>query len=272
MSLRPPALLAAILIVSACSAPGAELIDSPLVDELRTGQSSGTQSFDHSALDTLLSTHVNAEAGHVDYTGLRDDRAELDAYLSALAEADATTLNEDDQLAMLINAYNACTLRLIVDNLPVESIRDISDPWGEPRCEVAGYLLSLDEIEHGLIRPLYEDPRIHFAVNCAARSCPHLAEHAYTGAEVDAQLDARTRASLSDPKFARIEGDTLYLTKIMDWYGSDFTDPAYQGSTTELVDYVEIYTSEAIRARLQNDDAPKVDIVFMDYDWALNTP
>ncbi|TXD37076.1 DUF547 domain-containing protein [Lujinxingia vulgaris] len=271
MSLRTPALLSALLL-SACSAPGAELIDSPLVDELRTGQRSGTQSFDHSALDTLLSTHVNAEAGHVDYQGLSDDRAELDAYLSALAEIDATAFDEDEQLAMLINAYNACTLRLIVDNLPVDSIRDIDDPWGKPRCEVAGYTLSLDEIEHGLIRPLYQDPRIHFAVNCAARSCPHLAESAYTGAQINAQLDARTRASLSDPKFARIEGDTLYLTKIMDWYGGDFIDPAFEGSTTELVDYVELYTTEAIRARLQDDDASPVNIVFMDYDWSLNSP
>ncbi|RDV36991.1 DUF547 domain-containing protein [Bradymonadaceae bacterium TMQ3] len=271
MSFRRPALLAALLI-SACSAPGAELIDSPLVDELRTGQRSGDQSFDHSALDALLSEHVNAEAGHVDYQGIREERADLDAYLSALARADATALNEDEQLAMLINAYNACTLRLIVDNLPIDSIRDINDPWGEPRCEVAGYMLSLDAIEHGLIRPLYEDPRIHFAVNCAARSCPHLAESAYTGAEIDAQLDARTRATLSDTKFARIEGDTLYLTKIMDWYGGDFTNPAYRGSTGERADYVEIYTSEAIRARLQDENAPEVDVVFMDYDWALNAP
>src|SRR5690554_1007477 len=118
MSKRPAVLLTA-LILGSCSAPGAELIDSPLVDELRAGQSAGAASFDHSALNVLLGEHVNAEAGTVDYNALSEDRAELDAYLSALAAADAATLGEDEQLALLINAYNACTLRLILDNMPV---------------------------------------------------------------------------------------------------------------------------------------------------------
>ncbi|WP_158542608.1 DUF547 domain-containing protein [Lujinxingia litoralis] len=257
-----------LLALSSC-APRAALLDSPLVAELHAGQESGLASFDHRPLDALLKTHVNPETGTVDYHGLQQQEPVLDSYLHTIAAADAATLNQDEQLALLLNAYNAYTLKLILDHLPVDSIRDIDNPWTSSRYPVAGYTLSLDEIEHGLIRPLYQDPRIHFAVNCAARSCPHLAAEAFTGADLNAQLDARTRATLSDPKFVHVDDGELKLTKIMDWYGRDFVDPAFRGSTRTLARYVEVYASDEVRAFIQEHEGDPA-ISFLDYDWSLN--
>jgi hypothetical protein len=218
-------------------APNARTLDRPIVDELRQGQrrASATQTFDHAAYAALLSAHVRYEEALVDYAGLKADQAALEAYLRSIAEADLAALGRDEQLALLINAYNAYTLQLILEHHPgdvvggphpgVRSIRDLNAPWGTQRYEVGGHVLSLDDIEHGLIRPLYRDPRIHFAVNCASRGCPPLADDPYRGAALDDQLDRASRRTLGDDRYARVEDGRLQLPRVMDWYRSDFTDP-----------------------------------------------
>lgn len=245
-------------------------LDRPIVEELQTGIDEGDDSFDHSPFDELLSAHVDEQAGTVDYGGLAEDRQTLEAYLGRIAEADLAALPRDEQLALLINAYNGYTLQLILDNYPdIDSIRDLSEPWATQRYEVGGHTLSLDQIEHGLIRPIYRDPRIHFAVNCAAVDCPYLAETAYSGDNIDQQLEARTRAILSSEQFVRVDNDTLRFGRVMDWYRVDFVHDTFAGSAETLPDYIDDYATETVRAFIEkHDGAPPA--APLDYDWSLN--
>lgn len=259
------------LVSAACEpAPSADLLDKPVVDRLKQGISEGGGTFEHGRYDALLSAHVDEEEGTVDYAGLAEQEAKLDAYLSEVADADLAELSGDAQLALLINAYNAYTLKLILEYYPdIGSIRDIDDPWSTVRWEVGGQEFSLDHIEHGLIRPLYQDPRIHFAVNCAAVDCPHLAESAYTGAEIDEQLEARTRATLSDDKFVRIDESELRYTKVMHWYQNDFVDSSFQNHAESVPDYIARYTRDEVRQFIEDHDGDPLSSP-LSYDWALN--
>ncbi len=266
----PSLLLLVLLTTVGCSPPSAELIDSPIVDELREGLDNGDESFDHSSYEQLLKRHVDHDAGTVDYESLQDDEEQLDTYLASIADADLTRLPEDEQHALLLNAYNGYTLSLILDHYPeIDSIRDISSPWTTERYEVGGYTLSLDQIEHQIIRPMYRDPRIHFAVNCAAVDCPHLAEFAYTGDELDAQLDERTEATLGNSKFVRIEDDTLYYTRVMHWYESDFVDPDFKDHAPNVAQYISPRSTEEI-ARFVDDHDGEPPASPLEYDWGLN--
>lgn len=263
-------LLTIVIALFGCSAPSAELLDSPIIGELERGMESGASTFDHSLYDELLQAHVDQDSGLVDYAGLKAEEEKLDSYLATLGEVDLTTIDGDEQLALLINAYNAYTLKLIIENYPgVASIRDLSDPWTTVRYHVGGYQLSLDQIEHNIIRPLYRDPRIHFAVNCAARDCPNLADFAFTGAEVDSQLDARTRAILTDSRFVRVENDRLLYTRVMHWYESDFTDPAFSGHARNVASYIAPYGTAEVRSFIESHDGDPPTSP-LDYDWSLN--
>ena len=188
-----------------------------------------TATFDHSRLDALLRAHVDAE-GLVDYAALGRESAALDAYLASLASAPFEELGRDEKLALLIDAYNAFTLRLILDHRPVASIKDIPSGkrWDDRRWTLAGETLSLNQIEHERIRPRFREPRIHFALVCAARSCPPLRAEAYVGQRLEAQLADQTRRVHSDERWVRFDpaSGTLQLTKLYDWYGSDFLQAA----------------------------------------------
>ncbi|MEZ4458825.1 MAG: DUF547 domain-containing protein [bacterium] len=257
------------LLFTAC-APDAQVIDNPIVKKLDEGQRSGTQSFDHSAWSALLKAASRPNEGRVDYAYLAQHRAELDAYLDSLAKADVAKLGRAEQFALLLNAYNANTVRLILENYPaVKSIRDLSDPWKTARYTVAGSVLSLDDIEHGLLRPIFKDPRIHFGVNCASIGCPPLADFAFTGPNVESQLDAVTRIALTNPRYARVNGDTLELTAILDWYGKDFVDETFVGSAKTVPVWVARFASEDVK-KLVKAKGGAPNVVFKDYDWKLN--
>ena len=252
-------------------APKAETIDSPIVGELERGQESGQGSFDHDALEALLTEHVDPQTHRVDYAGLKQDEAALDAYLTQIASAEVESLSGPAQKALLINAYNAYTLALILEHYPgLESIRDLDSPWKTARYEVAGHTLSLNDIEHGLLRPIYRDERIHFAVNCASIGCPPLRREVYTGEDIDAQLERATRATLQDPKYARLEGDELAVTRIFKWYGDDFTSQAYQGHASSIPAYVVRYATEEVGDFITSRGADEVSVTFLPYDWSLN--
>ena len=219
-------------------------------ERLRADQATGV---DHSAFDALLAAHVDDE-GDVDYRGLLGERAALDAYLARLAETDPSGLTRDEQLAYYINAYNAATLALILDDYPVASITDLDGgkPWDVERVELGGQTYSLNQIENDIIRPTFDEPRIHFAVNCAAASCPPLRAGAFTADALDAQLEQQTRAFLNDPAYTRVGGGTAEVSKIFDWYGADFDDVA------------------AFVAGYRSDVTPTTEIAFAEYDWSLN--
>jgi hypothetical protein len=220
----------------------------------------------HQDFDRLLSLHV--EAGGVRYeawAASTDDMEALTSYIRGLASLNPEGWPQADGLAFWINLYNAVTLKLVLDHHPIDSIKDtagfMKSPWKKKLVTVAGRKLSLDEIENDIIRPVFGDARIHFALNCAAVSCPQLSEDAFLGARLDEQLDTVTRRAINDERWVRVEQDEVHLTKIFSWYEDDFKESA--GSIRE---FVRRYR-DATLAPLPKGE---FDIEDMDYDWKLN--
>lgn len=221
----------------------------------------------HATWAELLEKHVNK--GVVDYQGFKKEEAGLDEYLNVLDTTDPSQLPENERLAFWLNAYNAYTVKLILDNFedgqPVESIRDIggffSGPWDIKLCRVGGEVYTLDNIEHDIIRPQFQDPRVHFAVNCASQSCPPLISEPYIGARLDEQLTSNTVDFLNDKEFNYLDGSILYVTKIFKWFPEDFDD--------DIAGFVRKYAKGDLQDRLiELGDAVKIE--YLDYDWSLN--
>ena len=220
---------------------------------------------DHARFDALLKKHVDAD-GLVDYKALARDAADLDAYLAQLAAVDLPALGRDEQLALLMNAYNAFTLRLMLDYPHVASIKDIPEDqrWKAARWKLAGKLVSLDQIEHEMIRPGYDEPRIHFALVCAAVACPPLRAEAYVADRLDEQLDDQMKFTHAGDRRARWVvytpgADSIRLTKLYQWYGKDFA-PDQAGVLRYLAKYIPGLEPEKIRT-----------VEWLDYDWSLNS-
>lgn len=256
-----------VLLLAAC-APEARVIESPLVQRLETGWSKGHEVFDHSVWHSLLQEASVPAQSRVRYSVFKTRQDALDSYLKTIADVDMTRLNRDEQMALLINAYNAYTVRLILENYPgVKSIRDLNSPWKTARYTVGGETLSLDDIEHGLLRPIFKDPRIHFAVNCASIGCPPLADFAFTGANLEAQLETVTRETLQNPAYVRLNGTTLEISSLLDWYGGDFINPTFKGASSSVTMYVAGYATEDVAKVIRAN--PK-SVNFLPYDWRLN--
>ncbi len=251
---------------------------------LTASLSAQAASFDHGSWDGLLKKHVvsinSGNSTQVDYAGFSNDRSQLKGYLRRLEAVSMTTFNhwsKPEQLAFLINAYNAWTVELILTKYPrLESIKDLgswlTSPWAKKFVPLLGETRSLDGIEHGLIRAegSYREPRIHFAVNCASIGCPALSAAAYTGEHLTAQLDEATQHFLSDRSRNRLEGNTLYVSKIFDWYRKDFERGwgGYRRLAQFLVDHS---TALGLSSRNVRDlKSGAIDIDFLDYDWYLN--
>lgn len=215
---------------------------------------------DYSAWTQILKSYYDPARG-MDYAGLKArDFATVQKIRQQLARAKPLTLSKKQQLAYWINVYNVNTVATILENYPVASIRDIStDPivrlnvFKKERVQSEGTLISLDTIENERIRDGFHDPRIHFAINCAAKSCPPIRIEAYNGANVDAQLDDQVRKFLA--AHVRVRDGVVHTTKIMDWFSKDFDDWA-GGKLAFLRRYMKI------------DGNP--DFEYDDYDWALN--
>lgn len=242
------------------------------------------EDFDHRAWNNLLQSHVrpvnDGKATEVDYWGMARDRAALQRYLKALSLITPQQFDqwpEDQQLAFLINAYNAWTVELILTAWPeLDSIRELggffSSPWSKEFIPLLGETRTLDDIEHGLIRGSgrYNDPRIHFAVNCASIGCPALRPEAYVGSRLDQLLNDQTERFLSDRSRNRIEGGVLKLSPIFKWYREDF-EKGWQGFW-RLEDFLLTY---ADALNIKPDFAKKLKagnatIEFLNYDWRLN--
>jgi hypothetical protein len=259
-------LIAALLWSDAVRGTIAGWLGPPRVELAESfGDESGGATFDHSRFDTLLAGHVDAD-GFVDYAGLTTEVAELDAYIASLADAPLEELGRDERLALLINAYNAFTLRLILDHYPLASIKDIpaARRWEDARWRLGGQAHSLDQIEHRLIRPNFREPRIHFALVCAAVGCPPLRAEAYSGARLEEQLDEQARYTHAHDRWLRYRprGATIELTSLYDWYRGDFEQVA--GS---ILAYAARY-DERLARDLAEGHQPRVR--FLDYDWSLN--
>ena len=217
----------------------------------------------HETWNELLAKNVDS-VGHVNYQGFIDEKEKFHTYLCALEqEAPKDDWTEDEKLAYWINAYNAYTVELIIDNYPVESIKDlggslfkINTSWDIKFIHIEGEEYDLNNIEHGIIRKDFSEPRIHFAVNCASVSCPKLRNEAYVGSKLDAQLDDQIRSFLNDPTKNLIGTETAKLSKIFKWFTGDFTN------SMSIEAYINQYTDVKI-----TDDT---EIDYFDYDWNLN--
>lgn len=185
-------------------------------------------------------------------------------------------MTREQKLAFLINAYNAFTIDLIVRNPNIKSIKDLgsllSSPWKKRFVSLFGEKLSLDEIEHGLIRkdPLFQEPRIHFAVNCASIGCPALSQEAFVASRLDSQLETVTKNFLRDRARNRIEGKKVIISKIFDWYAEDF-EKSWQGIVS--VQYFLSKYSSALADNPEQEGVLKskdLSIKYSDYDWNLN--
>lgn len=221
--------------------------------------------FDHAQFDALLKTHVDRD-GWVNYEALDRDTDKLDAYLASIAQADLPALSRDERLALLINAYNAATLRLILDHRPLKSIMDIPEQkrWKAERWTIGGRRTSLDALENEWTRPEFKEPRVHFALNCASIGCPPLRPEAYTAARLDRQLDDQTRHAMRSDRWLKISdvGATVHATKIFEWYAADF------GKTErDRLTFIARY-APPVAKRLAAKQP--VELAYLDWDWSLN--
>lgn len=228
---------------------------------------------DYAPWTALLQKYYSPQNG-MDYKGLRtNDAAALAKLTEDLSKVDAGKLERNEQLAFWLNLYNISTVKVVCDNYPLTSIRELStDPivrlnvFKKERVPQSGKLMSLDDIENVKIREGFKDPRIHFAINCASKSCPPMRQEAFVGARVNEQLDDQARSFLNGTGGAKIVKSgskaTLTVSKLFDWYGKDFVN--WGGG---VVPFVKKFVAAEKRAQLEG---AKVTVAYYEYSWDLN--
>lgn len=227
---------------------------------------------DHRDWSSFLARYVATDTQGVNRVAYAQvtqaDQARLDQYLSDLQSVDPARLTRDQQLAYWINLYNALTVDLILENYPVASIRDITDgafsfgPWDRPLAQVAGQDLTLNDIEHRIIRPTFNEPRIHYALNCAAVGCPNLMDRAWRAETLERDFSAAENAYVNDPRGVRFDTrGRLILSKIYIWFREDFGP-----NDRAVLAYLAAAADPALGARLSQTSR----ISGYEYDWALN--
>ncbi len=231
---------------------------------------------DHTAWDKLLKSYVRTAAdgvNRVDYAAFKmSGHTALKSYIAEITRVDVATLNKAEQFAIWANLYNAMTVDVVLDAYPVSSIKDIrlggglvatitGGPWKSKIVTVSGVPLSLDDIEHQIMRPVFRDARVHYAVNCASIGCPNLATEAFTGAALEKQLDAAARAFVNHPRGFQHSDGAIVASSIYDWFVADFG-----GSAAGVVAHARRYAEPKLKAALQ----AAAGIESYDYNWSLN--
>ncbi len=234
---------------------------------------SAIATIDHSEWDAFLAANLVSNADGVNriaYAKVSEfDRRRLDDYLSALSAVRIGDFSRDEQRSYWINLYNALTVDVVLDHYPVDSIRDISispgffsvGPWGKKLIRVDGEELSLDDIEHRILRPIWKDPRIHYAVNCAALGCPKLMREAFTASNTEELLDRGAKDYINSEYGAYVDSDTrLFASSLYDWYQQDFG-----GDEAGVIDHLRLYAGPELATKLEGI----TDVYDFDYDWTL---
>ncbi|MEX0313378.1 MAG: DUF547 domain-containing protein [Allomuricauda sp.] len=233
----------------------AEKVSIPTKNKKEGEESSTVSVPDHSTWADLLKQFVD-DKGNVNYNGLKKEVGLLDGYLEYLAQKPpVNSWTKNDRLAYYINLYNAATVKLIVDHYPLQSIKDIPNRWKKKWIKVGKEVTSLNDIEHEVLRKM-DEPRIHFAINCASYSCPKLLNTAFTPQSMERLLSKTAVDFVNDKSRNRFEKDSAQLSKIFKWYKGDFTE------NTSLLEYINQY--------LENPVNTKARIEYLDYDWSLN--
>lgn len=267
---------AGVLVAAAlCAACGA-----PEPDEIAGWDASdetSTEQVDHGAWQELLDAYVRADdagvnlVNYASFSASDGDRAKLTTYLRYLQGLDPLAYPRAEQMAYWINLYNALTVHVVLSEYPVDSIKEIHEgvvpntgPWGDVHASVNGRDLTLDDIEHGILRPLWKDKRIHYAVNCAAYGCPHLLATAFTAANTESLLEQGARDYVNNPRGVDfVDEDFIVISSIYDWYAEDFGD-----TEESVVAHLVEYADEHLAGRLEGFEGS----VDYEYDWSLNAP
>ncbi len=227
---------------------------------------------DHSAWGSLLSANVKTNVdgvNRVDYGSVpAADRARLKAYIESMRAVRVSGYSREEQFAFWINLYNALTVDIVLDHYPVDSIRDIKlsaglfsqGPWSKKLLQIDGKEVSLNDIEHRILRPIWQDPRIHYAVNCASIGCPNLITEPFTAKNSDRLLQSAARDYINHPRGVRIENNRLHVSSIYVWFESDF------GGEAGVIGHLQQYAEPELAADLQNFEK----IAGNSYDWSLN--
>lgn len=251
---------------------------------VRVGASGTTFDHDYREYAGLLEAFVDGE--RVDYRALKSERSRLDAVLDSwdVPASAERVWSREQRMAFWINAYNGFTLRAIVDHYPIRarwftraprnSIRQIDGVWTELRWRAAGRAVTLDDIEHQILRPEFADARVHFAVNCASISCPPLDAEPYRAATLNAQLDAAARRYLASPEGLRARGDKFHVSSIFKWYGDDFiaqysalVPGDREARERAILGTISTFGPKDSAERARTGHA---SIAYLDYDWSLN--
>ncbi len=232
----------------------------------RTQQFVDGASFSHDLFNQVLQEHVD-KAGRVNYTKLKANPEKLEKYLDLLAVAKPTELSYNAQLAFWVNAYNALVIKGVIDHYPTTSVRKVKWFGGffyRLKFQVAGKTYTLNEIEHGIIRTEFVDPRIHFVLVCASTSCPPIENSAFSAEDIEERLETATFNFVQNPEQVRIDRTKrrVYLSKIFKWYDDDFRE-GYDGVADFLTDYLPPEDTEFVLAE-------NVKFHYLDYDWTLN--
>ena len=219
---------------------------------------------DNSLYSELLKKYVSN--GKVDYAGFKTEEVKLDRYLKILENVDPDKLSQAEQFAFYANAYNAWTIKLILSDYPdVTSIKDLGSllksPWKKKIVRIDGEVISLDHVEHEILRPRYNDPRVHFAINCAAKSCPPLQPDPFRGEILDQQLNDATRSFINDQNSYRLEDNNLYVSRIFKWFSEDFNDDAFG--------FFLKYATGDLKKELEAK-SDRISVKYLQYDWSLN--
>ncbi len=236
---------------------------------------------DNSLYNAVLMQHVN-ELGEVDYSSIKED-TRFAEYLDLLSATDPDALTDNEALAFWLNAYNVFTIKLVIDNYPVGSIKEITplrikgislafpklnSPFEYNIAEISGRKYSLDDIEHGILRKKFDEPRVHFALVCASYSCPPLRGEAFEPSRLNEQLNEQARIFLTDALKNKIDpaNKEIYLSKIFKWFKSDFTKNG-EGSTRSLQEYLAQFFEGKTREMLENN---AFRVKYLKYNWTLN--
>ncbi|MBJ6369657.1 DUF547 domain-containing protein [Snuella sedimenti] len=213
------------------------------------------QKADHGLWNAFLQTYVSKE-GLVNYKSIQSNPEHLNTYLNTITKTPPQShWTKQETLAYWVNAYNAFTIKLIIDNYPLNSIKDIKNPWDKKFITIKNKTLSLNQIEHDILRNMNE-PRIHFAIVCASMSCPKLYNEAYNAKNLEAQLNKAAKHFLNDTTKNKITKNKLELSKLFKWFSSDFKQNG------KLVDFLKQYSDI--------DISKKAKITYKDYNWNLN--
>jgi hypothetical protein len=267
--------LAALFVVLLAALPAATFAGAAQ-DLFSTHAEGAAETIDHSAWDHLLKTYVKGGAdglNRVDHASLKaEGLPALRDYIGTLEQADPNKLDRNEQFALLANLYNAKTLEIVASRYPVKSIKDISlggglvaavtgGPWKAKVTKLKGVELSLDDIEHGILRPIFKDPRVHYAVNCASVGCPNLRDEAFTGARLNKQLEQAAKDYVNSSRGVSFESGAPAVSSIYVWFIDDFG-----GDDQGVLDHLRKYAGPDLAKRLAGASALGGDR----YDWSLN--